>query len=103
MEFLIFFFRITQYNVDTHICIHTHPLNLYPYEHLRRTEPVNFEIHEVNIGVSLLTGTSAPLKIAPLNSKINQEKYEHPYQVKNLDPGERLHQKESNQFADVYF
>ena len=38
-------------------------------------------------GASLSTGTSPTTeKIVPLNSGINPEKYEHPYQVKDLNP-----------------
>jgi hypothetical protein len=60
---------------------------ILPYERLRRTESADLEIHEVSTGVSLSTKTSPTTEsIAPLNPKINLEKYEHSYQVKNLNP-----------------
>ena len=60
----------------------------YPYEHLRKTEPADLEIHEVTTGASLSTGTSPTTKsIAPLNPEINPGKYEHPCQVEDLNPG----------------
>ena len=68
-----FFFRITQYNVDAHNTyahspLWTHVRKSYPYEHLRRTEPADLEIHEVTTYASLSTGTSPTTKsIAPLN------------------------------------
>ena len=88
----ICFFRITQYNVETHNMhahspIWTHVHKPYPYEHLRRTEPANLEINEVTTGTSLSTGTSPTIEIiVPLNPIINLEKYEHTCQVKNLNP-----------------
>jgi hypothetical protein len=40
------------------------------------------DIHEVTIGVSVSTETSSITKFtAPLNLRINLEKYEHPCQV----------------------
>jgi hypothetical protein len=51
------------------------------------TEPTNLEIHEVTIGVSLSTETSPATEfVAPLNPEINSEKYEHMYQVEDLNP-----------------
>jgi hypothetical protein len=45
-----------------------------PYEHLRRTEPANLEIHKVTIGASLSMGTSPTTEsIEPLNPRINPE------------------------------
>ena len=73
--------------------MHNHPLwihirKLYLYEDLRRIEPTNFEIDEVTTDVLLSTGTSPTTEsVAPLNPKINSEKYEHPCQVENLNPG----------------
>ena len=59
-----------------------------PYEHLRRTEPADLEIHEVTMDVSLSTETSLTTEsIAPLNLGINPGKYEHPYQVEDLNLG----------------
>jgi hypothetical protein len=58
----LLFFRIIQYNADAHNTyahspLWTHVRKPYPYEHLRRTEPADLEIHEVTIGASLSTGT----------------------------------------------
>jgi hypothetical protein len=51
------------------------------------TDPTNLEIHEVTMGVLLLIGTSPTTEIvAPLNPRINSEKYEHMYQVEYLNP-----------------
>jgi hypothetical protein len=48
------------------------------------TEPTNLEIHEVTIGVSLSTETSPATEfVASLNPS---EKYEHMYQVEDLNP-----------------
>jgi hypothetical protein len=63
----------------------------YPYEHLRKTEPADLEIHEVTTGTSLSTGTSPTTEcIAPLNPRINLGKYEHPCQIEDLNPGEQV-------------
>jgi hypothetical protein len=52
------------------------------------TEPVDLEIHEATTGTSLSSGTSPTTKsIPPLNPGINPGKYEHPYQVEDLNPG----------------
>jgi len=74
---------------------YTHPYEhctqTLPYEHLGRTEPVDHEIHEVTTGASLSTGRSpATESIAPLNSEINLGKYEHLYQVKDLNPDKQV-------------
>jgi hypothetical protein len=62
-----------------------------PYEHLRRTESIDFEFHEVSTGASLLTGTSpATASIALLNPEINLRKYEHPCQVENFNPDRQV-------------
>ena len=59
-----------------------------PYEHLRRTEPADLEIHEVTMDASLSTETSLTTEsIAPLNLGINPGKYEHSCQVENLNLG----------------
>jgi hypothetical protein len=55
------------------------------------TEPANLENHEVTTGVSLSTGTSPTIEsITLLIPRINPEKYEHPYQVEDLNPGEHV-------------
>jgi len=76
---IAFFLRITRYNVDVHNT-HAHsPLRT----HIRKPHP-----YEHTTGVSLSTGTSPTTEsIVPLNSKINPEKYEHMYQVDDLNPG----------------
>ena len=57
-----------------------------PYEHLRRTEPADLEIHEVTMDASLSTETSLTTEsIAPLNLEINPGKCEHPCQVEDLN------------------
>jgi hypothetical protein len=59
----------------------------YLYEHLRKTEQDNRGIHEITTGVSLLMGTSSTIEsIAPVNPRINLEKYEHLCQVEDLNP-----------------
>jgi hypothetical protein len=74
------------------VCTYTHPYEytyVKPtlYEHLRRTEPADLEIHEVTTGTSL-SGTSPTTEnIASLNSGINPEKWEHPCQVEDLNLG----------------
>jgi len=53
--------------------------------------------------VSLLTGTlSTTESITPLNPKINLGKYEHPYQVGDLNLHKKLNQLIYNQLAYVY-
>jgi hypothetical protein len=60
----------------------------YTYEHIRRTELVDLEVHEVITGASLSTGTSPITEsIAPLNPGINPGKCEHPCQVEDLNLG----------------
>jgi hypothetical protein len=60
----------------------------YSYEHLRRIELADLEIHEVTTGASLSTGTSSTTEsITPLNHRINPGKCEHSYQVEDLNPG----------------
>jgi hypothetical protein len=52
------------------------------------TEPADLKIHEATTDTSLSTGTSSTTEsIAPLNPRINLEKYEHPCQVEDLNPG----------------
>ena len=68
-----------------------------PYEHLRRTEPADLEIHEVTMDASLSTETSLTTEsIALLNLGINSGKYEPPCQVEDLNLGGRVPPKESN-------
>ena len=51
------------------------------------TEPVDLKIHEVTTDVSLPTGTSPTIEsIAPLNLRINLEKYEHSCQIEDINP-----------------
>jgi hypothetical protein len=72
------------------------------YEHLRRTELVDPEIHEVSIGASLSTETSPITEsIVPLNLEINPEKYEYPCQVENINLGGQILPQET-QPTDVY-
>ena len=53
------------------------------------TERADLKIHEVTISVSLSAGTSRTTEsIAPLNPEINLKKYEHTYQVEDLNLGE---------------
>ena len=91
-QVFVFVLRITQSNVDAHNThahspLWTHVRKPYLYEHLRRTEPADLEIHKVTTGTSLSTETSPTTEsIAPLNPGINPEKYEHPCQVKDLNP-----------------
>jgi hypothetical protein len=60
---------------------------LYPYEHIRRTELADLEIHEVTIGVSLSMETSPTAEnIALLNPEINLRKYA-PVPSQGLEPG----------------
>jgi hypothetical protein len=76
------------HNTQAHSPLWTHVRKPYPYEHLRRTALADLEIHEVTTGTSLSTGTSSTIEsIAPLNPRINLGKYEHTYQVKDLNPG----------------
>ena len=50
---------------------------------------VDLEIYEVTTAISLSTGMSCTTKsIASINVRINQEKYKHTCQVKNLNLGE---------------
>jgi hypothetical protein len=50
-------------------------------------ELVDLKIHEVTTDASLSMRTSPTTEsIAPLNPKINPEKYEHPCQVEDLNP-----------------
>ena len=89
----LYFFELhsTTYTHTTRT--HTHPYeymytNLTPYEHLRRIEPADLEIHKVTTGALLSTGTSLTTeRITPLNPRINPGKYEHPCQVEDLNPG----------------
>ena len=60
---LKFFFEITQYNADApnthaHSPLWTHVHKPYPYEHIRRTERADPDVHEVTTRASLSTGTS---------------------------------------------
>ena len=80
--------------MHTHLYEHTYANPTASYEHLRRTEPADLEIHEVTIGVSLLMGMSPTTEsIAP----INPGKYEHPCQVEDLNPGGQVLSKEPSQ------
>ena len=73
--------------MHAHSPLWTHVCKTYPYEHIRRTEPADLEIHEVTTDASLTTGTSPTIEsIAPLNPGINLRKYEHPCQIKDLNP-----------------
>jgi hypothetical protein len=89
----IFFLRITHYNADVHNThahspLWTHVCKPYPYEHLRRTKPTDLEIHEVTTDALLSMGMLPTTEsIAPLNSGINSEKYEHPCQIEDLNSG----------------
>jgi hypothetical protein len=79
---------------------HTHPgthvCKPYLYEHIRRTESANLEIHKVITGASLSTETSPTTEsIAPLNPRINTEKCEHPCQVENLNLGGQVPPQET--------
>jgi hypothetical protein len=63
--------------------MHSHPyehtyVKHYLYEHLRKTVPTNLEIHKVTTD-ALLSMRTLPTteSIAPLNPRINPEKYEH--------------------------
>jgi len=77
-------------HTHAHSPLWTHIRKLYLYEHLRRTEPADLEIHEVTIGTSLSTGTSPTTEsIAPLNPRINLGKHEHLCQVEDLNPALR--------------
>jgi hypothetical protein len=73
------------------------------YEHLRRTELVDLEIHEVSTGASLSTETSPTTEsIVPLNPEINPEKYDHPCQVENINLGGQVQPTDVyDQFATV--
>jgi hypothetical protein len=63
-------------------------------KHLRKTEPADFEIHEVTTDTSMSTGTSFTTEsITPLNSEINPEKYEHPCHVEDYPGGQIPPQK----------
>jgi len=73
-----------------------------PYEHLRRTEPADLEIHEVTMDASLSTETSPTTEsIALLNLGINPEKCELPCQVDDLNPGGQV-PPQGTQLADVW-
>jgi hypothetical protein len=49
--------------------------------------PTHLEIDEVTTGVLLPTGMSSTTKsVTPLNLRINPGKYEHQYQVEDLNP-----------------
>jgi hypothetical protein len=75
----------------THSYKYTYANPTYLYKHLRRSKPIDLEIHEVTTGVSLSTGTSPTTKtIEPINPGINSGKYEHPYQVENLNPDRQV-------------
>jgi hypothetical protein len=66
-------------------CTHTLPLWAPPKNWVGLT---NLEIVEVTTGISLSMGTSPTTeRIAPLNPRINPEKYKHPCQVRDLNPG----------------
>jgi len=84
------------HNTYAHSPLWTHVCKPHPYEHLRRTEPTDLEIHEVTTDVSLLTGTSPITEnIAPLNSGINPGKCEHPCQVDDLNSDEQVPPQET--------
>jgi hypothetical protein len=52
-----------------------------------RVRSVNLKIDEITIVALLSRGTPSVTKnIAPLNPKINLEKYKHPCQVDDLNP-----------------
>jgi hypothetical protein len=58
--------------MHTHSPLWTHVCKPYPYEHLRRTEPLDLEFYEVTTGTSLSTGTSPIIEnIVALNLRIN--------------------------------
>jgi hypothetical protein len=70
---------------------HTYANPTYLYKHIRRTKPTDLEIHKVTTGASLSTGTSPTTEtIKPINLGINSEKYEHPYQIENLNPDRQV-------------
>jgi hypothetical protein len=73
----------------------------YSYKHLRKTVPTHLKIDEVITGASLSTRTSTTTEsITLLNPGINLEKYEHPYQVEDLNLGvDRFHHKEPNKLS----
>ena len=61
------------------------------------TEPADLETHEVTTD-TLLTGTLLTTEsITPLNPRINLGKYEHPYQVEDLNLGRNISPKKPNQ------
>jgi hypothetical protein len=68
------------------------------------TELTDYEIHEVTTSASLSTGTSPTTEsIVSLNLGINPGKYEHPCQVKDLNPaGQVLSTKYGRQFTKGY-
>jgi hypothetical protein len=56
-----------------------------------KTVSAHLKIDEVTTDVSLLTGTSPTTEsTAPLNAKINLEKYEHICQVEDLNLSEQV-------------
>jgi hypothetical protein len=66
----------------------------YLYEHLRRTESADLEIHVVTTDVLLSTRTSPTNEsIASLNPKINLEKCKHPCKIEVLNPVGKFHHK----------
>jgi hypothetical protein len=80
----------TPQHTYTHLYEYTYA-NPTSYEHLRRTELADLEIHELTIGISLSTGTSPITEsIAPLNPRINLKKYKHPCQVEDLNPSRQV-------------
>jgi hypothetical protein len=88
------FFARPSTGADAHIhkrltpmnsCSHTLPLWAPPKNWVGLT---NLEIVEVTTGISLSMGTSPTTeRIAPLNPRINPEKYKHPCQVGDLNLG----------------
>jgi hypothetical protein len=86
-------FLITQVQTQTlntyaHSPLWTHVYKPYPYEYIRNTVLTHLEIDKVTAGALLSTGTSPIIeRTTSLNSGTNQEKYEHPYQVDDLNPG----------------
>jgi hypothetical protein len=71
---------------------HIHPYkHTYTYEHLRRTELADLEIHEVTTTASMSTGTSSTTEsIASLDLGINPGKYEITRDIEDLNPGVQI-------------
>jgi hypothetical protein len=67
-----------------------------PYKHIRNTVPAHLEIDEVTVRTSLSTGTSPTTETTTsLNPGINTEKYEHRYQIEDLNVGGQVPPRET--------